>query len=110
MINELREKINIEIKGKQDKKEELYDRISKIDNELLELNEALIKISDDDAFLGITPNEAFEILNMLGYKDEKEKLDVYISLISNKNTDDNVGTSRKNSKIEFELPKFFNNI
>ena len=106
MINELRDKITEQIKGKQERKEELYDAISRIDNELLDLNEAMIKISDDDAFFEITPNEAFEILKMLGYEDEKEKLNIYISLISN-NKEENTNLKNKNSKIDFDLPMFF---
>lgn len=102
MINELRDKFNTKIKLKQDKKEELYNDISRIDNELLELNEMLLKVSDNDAFFKITPNEAFEILKVLGYEDENERLEVYISLISSKKEE-----KISENKIDFDIPNFF---
>lgn len=90
MIRKLRRSISDEIQVKQIKKQKLFDEISKIDSELLELNEILVKISTDDAFFKISPNEAFEILDSLGYKDNKEKIEMYVSLLTNskeKNTD-----------------------
>jgi len=105
MISELRDKFNTKIKLKQDKKEELYNDISRIDNELLELNEMLLKVSDNDAFFKITPNEAFEILKALGYEDEKERLEVYISLISSKKEE-----KISENKIDFDIPNFFKSL
>lgn len=84
MLRDLRRSISDEIQVKQIKKQKLFDEISKIDSELLELNEILVKISTDDAFFKISPNEAFEILDSLGYKDNKEKLEMYVSLLTSK--------------------------
>ena len=86
MLRDLRRNISDQIQEKQIRKQKLFDEISKIDSELLELNEILVKISTDDAFFRITPNEAFEILENLGYKDNKEKLEMYVSLLTNKDT------------------------
>ncbi len=86
MLRDLRRNISDQIQEKQIRKQKLFDEISKIDSELLELNEILVKISTDDAFFRISPNEAFEILENLGYKDNKEKLEMYVSLLTNKDT------------------------
>lgn len=84
MLRDLRGNISNQIQEKQIRKQKLFDEISKIDSELLELNEILVKISTDDAFYKISPNEAFEILDNLGYKDNKEKLEMYVNLLTNK--------------------------
>ena len=84
MLRELRGNISDQIQEKQIRKQKLFDEISKIDSELLELNEILVKIGTDDAFFRISPNEAFEILDSLGYKDNKEKLEMYVNLLTNK--------------------------
>lgn len=86
MLRDLRRNISDQIQVKQIRKQKLFDEISKIDCELLELNEILVKISTDDAFFRISPNEAFEILENLGYKDNNEKLEMYVSLLTNKDT------------------------
>ena len=84
MLRELRGNISDQIQEKQIRKQKLFDEISKIDSELLELNEILVKIGTDDAFFRISPNEAFEILDSLGYKDNKEKLEMYVNLLTDK--------------------------
>lgn len=81
MLDNLREKINIKIKENQSIKQELYEKISIIDSELLELNETMLKINNKDSFLDISPKEAFQILDRLGYTDKKERLDNYLELI-----------------------------
>lgn len=99
MLRELRGNISNQIQEKQIRKQRLFDEISKIDSELLELNEILVKISTDDAFFRISPNEAFEILDSLGYKDNKEKLEMYVDLLTNKETKDTKGKLKKETKI-----------
>ena len=101
MLRDLRRNISDQIQEKQIRKQKLFDEISKIDSELLELNEILVKISTDDAFFRISPNEAFEILENLGYKDNKEKLEMYVSLLTNKDTkkkEKSINNSFKKSK------------
>lgn len=95
MLRDLRGNISDQIQEKQIRKQKLFDEISKIDSELLELNEILVKISTDDAFYKISPNEAFEILDNLGYKDNKEKLEMYVNLLTNK---DVKAKTKKDSK------------
>lgn len=95
MLRDLRGNISNQIQEKQIRKQKLFDEISKIDSELLELNEILVKISTDDAFYKISPNEAFEILDNLGYKDNKEKLEMYVKLLTNK---DVKAKTKKDSK------------
>ena len=95
MLRDLRGNISNQIQEKQIRKQKLFDEISKIDSELLELNEILVKISTDDAFYKISPNEAFEILDNLGYKDNKEKLEMYVKLLTNK---DVKAKAKKDSK------------
>lgn len=99
MLRELRGNISNQIQEKQIRKQRLFDEISKIDSELLELNEILVKISTDDAFFRISPNEAFEILDSLGYKDNKEKLEMYVDLLTNKETKDTKGKLKKETKV-----------
>lgn len=86
MLESLRKKINDIIIEKQEVKQELYDRISNLDSDLLELNEILVKLMEEDAFLKISPYEAFEILDKLGYSNGKDKFDIYFELVRNKNT------------------------
>lgn len=81
MLENLREKINKRIQDNQKEKQELYDKISIIDSELLELNETMLKLNNKDSFLDISPKEAFKILNRLGYTDKGEMLDNYLELI-----------------------------
>ena len=81
MLEDLREKLNVKIQENQSKKQKLYDEISIIDSELLELNEKMLKINDKDSFLDISPKEAFSILNDLGYTDKGEMLDNYLEII-----------------------------
>ena len=81
MIGSLKEKINAKIKENQIKKQELYEQISNIDNELLELNETMLKMNDNNSFLDISPNEAFKILDKLGYNNKAERLDSYLEII-----------------------------
>lgn len=95
MLRELRGNISNQIQEKQIRKQKLFDEISKIDSELLELNEILVKIGTDDAFFRISPNEAFEILDSLGYKDNKEKLEMYVNLLTDK---DVKSKSKKDTK------------
>ena len=62
-------------------KQELYEKISNIDSELLELNELMIKINNNESFLDISPNEAFKMLDKLGYTNKAERLDDYLEII-----------------------------
>jgi len=98
MIESLRKKINFTILETQELKQELYDRISNIDNELLELNEILMKLNDNDAFLKIAPYEAFKILEKLGYTDNKEKMDLYFEIVNSKDISANVIQEEKIQK------------
>lgn len=82
MIESLRKKISDTIYEKQNRKEELYDKISRVENELLELNDTLVKLNEEDAFFKMSPYEAFNILDKLGYTNEKEKYDIYFNLVS----------------------------
>lgn len=84
MIEILKSKISDTIYEKQKLKEELYEKISYIENELFDLNETLIKLNEEDAFFKMSPYEAFNILDKLGYSNEKEKYDLYFSLVSKK--------------------------
>ena len=102
MIKELRKRVNNKIQSKQTEKQKLYDDISRIDSELLELNEILVKMSEDDSFFRISPNDAFEMLEKLGYKDDKEKLDIYFELISYKSEIDNNYVHKIEDITEFE--------
>jgi len=102
MIRELRSKVNVQIKDKQIRKQELYDEISKVDGELLELNEMLIKLGDEDAFLRMSPNEAFDILERLGYNNEKEKLNIYFDLLSKSEDEKNSYINKIENIHEFE--------
>lgn len=81
MIEKLRKSINTQIVEKQAKKQDLFEEISKIDNELLELNEMLVKMTNDDAFLDISPNESFKILRKTGLKTRDEVLKTYYKLL-----------------------------
>lgn len=81
MIEELRKKINTQILENQARRQDLFEEISKIDNELLELNEMLVKMTTDDAFLNISPNESFKILRKTGCKNRNEVLDIYYKLL-----------------------------
>ena len=47
MLRELRGNISDQIQEKQIRKQKLFDEISKIDSELLELNEILVKIGTE---------------------------------------------------------------
>ena len=102
MIRELKEKVSSQIQGKQNKKQKLYDDISKIDAELLELNEILVRLGDEDSFFRMSPNEAFDILERLGYKNDKEKLDIYFELISKKEQENNSYIHKIENIHEFE--------
>jgi len=102
MIRDLRLKISEQIQEVQNRKQELYDEISKIDSELLELNEILIKINVNDSFLRISPNDAFEILEKLGYEDDKEKLNIYFELISENEREKNTYIEKIENITEFE--------
>lgn len=81
MLEDLREKINIKIQDSQIKKQKLYDEISAIDNELLELNDIMLKVNEKDSFLDISPKEAFNILERIGYTDKGELMDIYLEVI-----------------------------
>lgn len=91
MIEELRKKLNIKIRNIQNEKEELYDKISNLDSNLLELNEILYKLNEDDAFFKMTPYEAFEILNTLGYTNSSDIYETYFKILNK----DNSSTSKK---------------
>ncbi len=82
MIEELRKKVNNKIQTAQEDKQKLYDSISKLDNELLELNDILVKISNPNAFFEICPKDAFDMLSKLGYEGKQKQLDIYLELIS----------------------------
>lgn len=101
MLRDLRKNISDQIQVKQIRKQKLFDEISKIDSELLELNEILVKIGTDDAFFRISPNDAFEILESLGYKDNKEKLEMYVNLLTNNDTKKEKKNTTK-AKIDFD--------
>lgn len=109
MLRELRGNISDQIQEKQIRKQKLFDEISKIDSELLELNEILVKISTDDAFFRISPNEAFEILDNLGYKDNKEKLEMYVNLLTNKDAKDNKAKKEINVSKNDKYVNIINN-
>lgn len=81
MLEDLREKINIKIQDNQIKKQKLYDEISAVDNELLELNDIMLKVNEKDSFLDISPKEAFNILERIGYTDKGELMDIYLEVI-----------------------------
>lgn len=81
MIEELKSRVNTKILENQIEKQKLYDNISVLDNELVELNEILSKFEDKNAILSIPPKEAFELLEKLGYTDKSELLDNYLELI-----------------------------
>ena len=81
MLEDLREKINIRIQDNQIKKQKLYDEISAVDNELLELNDIMLKVNEKDSFLDISPKEAFNILERIGYTDKGELMDIYLEVI-----------------------------
>ena len=106
MLRDLRKNISDQIQIKQIRKQKLFDEISKIDSDLLELNEILVKIGTDDAFFRISPNEAFEILDSLGYKDNKEKLEMYVSLLTNEDKKDDKKETKKEIKKEFDDSKY----
>lgn len=106
MLRDLRKNISDQIQIKQIRKQKLFDEISKIDSDLLELNEILVKIGTDDAFFRISPNEAFEILDSLGYKDNKEKLEMYVSLLTNEDKKDDKKETKKELKKEFDDSKY----
>lgn len=106
MLRDLRKNISDQIQIKQIRKQKLFDEISKIDSDLLELNEILVKIGTDDAFFRISPNEAFEILESLGYKDNKEKLEMYVSLLTNEDKKVEKKESKKESEKELNFDKY----
>ena len=106
MLRDLRKNISDQIQVKQIRKQKLFDEISKIDSDLLELNEILVKIGTDDAFFRISPNEAFEILESLGYKDNKEKLEMYVSLLTNEDKKVEKKESKKESEKELNFDKY----
>lgn len=81
MLEELKSRANYKILESHNEKQKLYDRISEIDNELVEYNEILSKFEDRDAVLNIPPKEAFNLLERLGYTDKSELLDNYLELI-----------------------------
>ena len=106
MLRDLRKNISDQIQVKQIRKQKLFDEISKIDSDLLELNEILVKIGTDDAFFRISPNEAFEILESLGYKDNKEKLEMYVSLLTNEDKKVEKKESKKESEKKLNFDKY----
>lgn len=102
MIEELRKKLNIKIRNIQNEKEELYDKISNLDSNLLELNEILYKLNEDDAFFKMTPYEAFEILNTLGYTNSSDIYETYFKILNkdkpSTNKKENTTTLKKDEK------------
>ncbi len=102
MIEELRKKLNIKIRNIQNEKEELYDKISNLDSNLLELNEILYKLNEDDAFFKMTPYEAFEILNTLGYTNSSDIYETYFKILNKDKTStnkkENTTTLKKDEK------------
>lgn len=94
MIEELREKVNCNIKKNQKEKEKLYDKISNIDSNLFELNEMLIKLNEEDAFFRMTPYEAFEILNNLGYSKPDEIYEIYFNLLNQNTSSQKIETNK----------------
>lgn len=81
MLEELKSRANSKILENQKEKQKLYDRISELDNELVEYNEILSKFEDRDSILNTPPKEAFNLLEKLGYTDKSELLDNYLELI-----------------------------
>lgn len=81
MLEELKNRVNYKILENQKEKQKLYDRISELDNELVEYNEILSKFEDRDSVLNIPPKTAFSLLEKLGYTDKSELLDNYLELI-----------------------------
>jgi len=81
MLEVIKEKINIKIQDDHNKKQALYDEISNIENELIELNEIILKLNDDNSFLDIPPKEALKILEKIGYTNNAERLDNYLEII-----------------------------
>lgn len=81
MLDEIRNRINYKILDAQDEKQRLYEKISVLENELVEYNDILTSFEDKDSVLNIPPKKAFDLLEKLGYTDRSELLDNYLELI-----------------------------
>ena len=96
MLEEIKSRINYKILEVQDEKQRLFDRISNLENELVEYNDILTNFEDRDSILNITPKKAFDLLEKIGYTDKSELLDNYLELI-------------KSAELERDSELIFNN-
>ena len=96
MLEEIKSRINYKILEVQDEKQRLFDRISNLENELVEYNDILTNFEDRDSILNITPKKAFDLLEKIVYTDKSELLYNYLELI-------------KSAELERDSELIFNN-
>lgn len=74
-------KANNRIIDLQNEKQNLYDKISEIDNNLVEINEIISKFENKKNLLVVSPKEVFTYFEKLGYTNKYDILDDYLELI-----------------------------
>lgn len=103
MIENIRGVVRDKKQGILDEQESLRKKIQELNSDIEVLDQIKTALSDDEYFMKITPNDAFGLLEKLGYTDKNERLDVYMKLVSS----DEFNTPVKEEvtpKIEIEKP------
>jgi len=103
MIENIRGVVREKKQSILEEQENLRKKIQELNSDIEVLDQIKTALSDDEYFMKITPNDAFGLLEKLGYTDKNERLDVYMKLVSS----DEFNTPVKEivtPKIEIEKP------
>lgn len=85
MIENIRGLVSSKKQSILDEQESLRQKIQELNSDIEVLDQIKVALNDNDYFMKITPNDAFNLLEKLGYDKKEEKLDVYMKLVSSIN-------------------------
>ena len=112
MIENIRGLVSNRKQNILDEQENLRKKIQELNSEIEVLDQLKVALNDDEYFMKITPNDAFNLLDEIGFKSKEEKLDVYMKLVSSINdTNKNEQSINENafkmegSSLKIEEPK-----